>query len=142
MSMWDQARICPNCGSTDIRVDDEKTLSMLRLQHGYKCQDCGYAGIFPVVDEENVGDRREEIEQSGSTDDIPTSVRPTKRRVLFGIGFLLVGVPPTLYGTGIEGRLVGILSLAIGGTIVADYLSAGHNVQVETGDGNGANKVK
>ncbi len=126
MALWNQARICPKCGSTDVGVDDRQVLTMLRLQDGYLCRSCGYAGIFPLVDEDSISDQRKEIEQfddDGKLDALSTSARPSKRRVLYGIAFFLVGIPPTLYATGVEGRLVGILSMAIGGTIVFEYFT-------------------
>lgn len=137
MGLWDKARICPNCGSTDVGVDDSQVLTMMRLQEGYVCRDCGYTGIFPVVDENSIDEQRDAINDidDEDLDALETASGPTKRRVLYGIAFFLAGIPPALFSAGVEGRLVGILSIAIGGTIMADYI-ANRDI-TETGDGTG-----
>lgn len=122
--LWDTTRVCPNCGSTNVGVDRSNVISLMALQSSYECRDCGYAGIFPEVENESVTDQQEEIRERGRLQDKLPDEPPSNGRVGLGILFLVVGVPPTIYASSLEGKLVGILSLVIGGGVLFEYLAS------------------
>ena len=58
--------ICPKCGSTNSRSLDKTPLGVKFLggispQMFYECLDCGYEGIFPIIDESDVKQYQTEI---------------------------------------------------------------------------------
>lgn len=111
-------RICPNCGSTDIGVDRSNVISLMALQSSYECNECGYAGIFPEVDDDDAAQQSAAIKERGTLlNHVPD--RPVGNNQVFaGVLLVLVGIFPTFYARSLNGRIAGILALLIGGGIL------------------------
>ena len=122
--MHGTTRVCPNCGSTKIGVDRSNILSMMALSSSYECQECGYSGMFPEVDNEEVRDQQRAIRDRGKLQETIMTDGPTRGRILIGIIFLLLGIPAAMYAPWGGGRLAGILSLLVGAAIMFEYISA------------------
>ncbi len=114
-------RVCPNCGSTDIGHDSLSVISRLSLSGARECHSCGYAGIFPEADPDDIEgfDGADADVQSAAAPD--TAFRP--RRALSGGLLLLLGLAPVLYLSWGEGLLPGMLALAVGAAVLAEELS-------------------
>lgn len=124
--MRNKQRVCPNCGSTDIDIDRTDIISRMALNQSYVCTECGYSGIFPEVDADQVDEHRETVRHqqditiANSSDHGKHGIRTG--RLVIGILFLLVGIPAALYGTWGSGLLAGLLSIVIGGAVVFEQL--------------------
>lgn len=91
-------RICPSCGSEDIRTDRTNILAMLGMDRGYTCPDCGYSGrLFLDIDGEKLEEAKDFLEER-NTEEFKEKVMGyeldfNKGKFVFGIAFLLMGVP-------------------------------------------------
>jgi predicted RNA-binding Zn-ribbon protein involved in translation (DUF1610 family) len=122
--MHDTTRVCPNCGGTDISIDRSDMLSWFGLDSSYRCASCDYTGLFPEVAKEDVTDQQMAIKQRGTLEDVDTETGPTRGRILFGVMFLLLGIPSATFASWGTGKLAGLLSLAIGAAIMFEYVSS------------------
>lgn len=122
--MRDTTRVCPNCGSTDISIDRTELMSWFGLETSYRCDSCDYSGIFPEVDNDDVDEQRTAIKKRGRLKDTVADAGPTRGRILFGIMFLILGIPSAMYATWGAGKLAGLLSIAIGSAIMFEYARA------------------
>lgn len=117
-------QVCPNCGSTNVHIDRTNIISWLGLDSSYRCDKCGYTGIFPHVDADDVEDHQQEVWERGRLETEHGKDRPTRGRIILGALFLLAGVLPAFYAPWGAGKLAGLLSLAIGGAIMIEYFSS------------------
>lgn len=122
--MRNTTRVCPNCGATDITIDRSDIMSWFGLETSYRCESCGYTGIIPEVDNDDVGDQKLAIKERGKLKDTLVDSGPTRGRILFGIMFLILGIPSATFATWGAGKLAGLLSLAIGAAIMFEYVAS------------------
>lgn len=116
-------RVCPNCGSTDIGHDSVNVLSRLSLDESRSCADCGYTGIFPEIEAEELERFREEVVDDAEPV-AATAEQPFNRgRFLIGLAMLVLGLTASTYSTWGNGLLAGLLSLAVGAAIVFEQIA-------------------
>lgn len=122
--MRDRQRVCPNCGSTDIDIDRTDIISRMALSQSYICSECGYSGIFPEVDADQVDSHRDAARHRKdlTVDDTADGTGFRAGRLIAGVLFLAVGIPAALYGSWGSGLLAGLLSILIGGAVVFEQL--------------------
>ena len=48
------AKICPKCGSTDLPIKTD--FFQMLMPTPEKCTKCGYSGLFPEIDINEIGD--------------------------------------------------------------------------------------
>jgi transcription elongation factor Elf1 len=95
--MKEHARVCPNCGSTDVSVDRSDVVGMLGLDYGYKCGNCGFSSkLFPEVPVEDMGEYQQELQEKNPDAYLqeeyePTQKEPNRSRALMGGLFILLG---------------------------------------------------
>ena len=61
--------VCPKCGSINLRYIDDilpgtRFISTTPSNNEFECIDCGYQGIAPKVDREQINSFREEIKKN------------------------------------------------------------------------------
>ncbi|MFP4115751.1 MAG: hypothetical protein ACLFTQ_00895 [Candidatus Aenigmatarchaeota archaeon] len=112
-------KICPSCGSEEIRTDRTNFLALLGLDRGYSCPDCGYEGrLFLEIDEE-MEDEAKEFFEERDTEDFKKELMDremdfSRGRFLFGVVFLLLGTPLiVLMSLGLN-FFIGVISVLIG----------------------------
>lgn len=54
-------KICPKCGSTNIKMPNAGLDIKMTVRD--RCQDCGFIGNFPEVEEDKVEDFRQNIQK-------------------------------------------------------------------------------
>ncbi len=122
--MRNATRVCPNCGSTDVSIDRGDMMSWFGLNTAYRCDDCGYNGIFPEVANDEVDEQQLEIKKRGRLEQDTATSGPKRGRIIIGVLFLMLGIPSAIYATWGAGKLAGLLSLAIGAAIMFEYASS------------------
>lgn len=122
--MHDTTRVCPNCGSTNVGMDNTRLLSRFGLDYSYRCRSCDYAGIFPEVDKEGVAETIAGVKERGPLPDAAGEKSTSRGRLALGAFALLIGIPSSLYATWGTGKLVGLLSLAIGAAIFFEFIQS------------------
>ncbi|MFO8015598.1 MAG: hypothetical protein R6U32_00690 [Candidatus Woesearchaeota archaeon] len=65
-----EVRVCPKCGSARKSQSDDPNSGRSfagGVSHSghYRCMDCGYKGIFPVVDESELENFRKDLKKAG-----------------------------------------------------------------------------
>ncbi len=118
-----ETRVCPRCGSTDLGHDTPSLLSRLALDDSRVCNDCGYSGIFPVVEKRELGEYRAAVRDSDAPVATDGPAAPfSMTRFLTGAVFLLLGLPLIATRPWGGGLLVGLLSVVVGGAVIAEQL--------------------
>ncbi len=107
--------MCPRCGSTEIGHDTTSVISRLSLSGSLECRDCGYSGIFPEVEPENLEEFRDGLEE--------VEVKPVERerstgRMAAGLVLLLLGLGASSHATWGNGLLAGLLAIAVGASVL------------------------
>lgn len=115
-------RACPNCGSTDIGHDSMSVIARLSLSGSRACRACGYTGIFPEVDAEEVEDFDGADVEPAETGQ-GAAAAPSTGRLLVGALLLVLGIAPAFYLSWGEGLLPGLLALAVGAAVLSEELS-------------------
>ncbi len=116
-------RICPSCGSENIRADRTNILAMLGMDRGYTCPECGYSGrLFLDIDDDKLEEAKEFLEER-NTDEFKEKIMDyelgfNRGKFAFGMAFLLMGLPLVfLMPVGLN-FFIGILSTFIGLVLV------------------------